>query len=432
MLTRLRRLAGNEHKAELLRAVRGGWARSRTDAGASIRLEEHLHATYRWLCAAQDAGDEGGVAGWFDLLAGRWSPPYPETTGYIIPTFLAVAEAYSDPSARERALRMADWEADIQMQDGAVLSGVLGTPRGPAVFNTGQAILGWVAAFEATGNERYASAARAASEWLVRHQDEDGAWRERLSMMTSAPVHSYNDRCAWALAYAANVLDEERFMQSARRSCDWVLTQQNDVGWFANTGFAEGDVPLLHTISYVIEGLLGVYTFTDERRYLDGARGALDQVLARYRQGRIAGRLDSRWEGTVSWRCVTGDAQIAVVLHRLARHCPGNGYAEAARDLIEDVAKMQIRIAGTPSGFSQATDVNGSSGPTRPTSPVVGAVPGSFPIWGKYMRFAFPNWAAKFFLDALLLEVAGVDEASFRALPTSEDKPQPAENSRAG
>ena len=27
--------------------------------------------------------------------------------------------------------------------------------------------------------------------------------------------------------------------------------------------------------------------------------------------------------------------------------------------------------------------------------------------------FALPNWAAKFFLDALLLETAGVDEKGF-------------------
>ena len=133
-------------------------------------------------------------------LEGRWSASYPETTGYIIPTFLALAEARAEPQARERALRMADWEGDIQMEDGAVLSGVLGTPRGPAVFNTGQALFGWIAAFEASGNERYASAARAAAEWLVSHQDPDGAWRRDLSAMTSAPVHTYNNRCSWALA----------------------------------------------------------------------------------------------------------------------------------------------------------------------------------------------------------------------------------------
>ena len=373
-----------------------------------LDLEECLDATYGWLCAAQDANADGGVAGWFDLLDGRWSPSYPETTGYIIPTFLALAEARSDSEARERALRMADWETDIQMEDGAVLSGILGTPRGPAVFNTGQALFGWIAAFEVSGNERFARSARAAADWLIGHQDADGAWRQGLSMVTSGPVHTYNNRCSWALAYAASVLDDERLMQAALQNSEWVLAQQNDAGWFAHTGFTGVDVPLLHTISYVIEGLLGVYAFTEEQRYLQAARRALDPVVELYRAGRIAGRLDSRWQGTVSWRCVTGDAQIAVVLLRLDRHCPDNGYAETARRLIGDVAKTQLRLAPSRS--------DSSSRSRRGSSPD-GGIPGSFPVWGEYMRFSLPNWAAKFYLDALLLEVCGVEEKSFRELP---------------
>ena len=29
---------------------------------------------------------------------------------------------------------------------------------------------------------------------------------------------------------------------------------------------------------------------------------------------------------------------------------------------------------------------------------------GSLPIWGGYSRFEFPNWAAKFFADALMMD----------------------------
>ncbi len=32
---------------------------------------------------------------------------------------------------------------------------------------------------------------------------------------------------------------------------------------------------------------------------------------------------------------------------------------------------------------------------------VRGAIAGSYPIWGRYSRFEFPNWAAKFFVDAV-------------------------------
>jgi hypothetical protein len=33
-----------------------------------------------------------------------------------------------------------------------------------------------------------------------------------------------------------------------------------------------------------------------------------------------------------------------------------------------------------------------------------GALPGSFPIVGEYMTAGYPNWATKYFLDALILQ----------------------------
>jgi len=396
---RLEALARNRDKRPLLRALRGSL---RVPPAADGPLDQHLLATYRWLCAAQDATADGGVAGFFDLWSGRWSESYPETTGYIIPTFLSCAAAGIDAGARERALRMADWSCQVQMDDGAVLSGLLGFCEGPAVFNTGQALFGWLAAYGESGDERYAASARSACEWLLSRQDADGAWRRDLSRMTSAPVHTYNGRCGWALAYAAKVLGEPRFLEAARRTSDWVLEQQNDAGWFAHAGFFEDEVPLLHTVAYVIEGLVGVYAFSGESRYLEGARRALDPIAALYREGRLGGRLDSTWRRTTSWRCVTGDAQIAVVLRRLERHCPGNGYAETAQRLIAEVAGVQRALSGG-TGLDDA-------------GPATGGVPGSFPIWGQYMRFALPNWAAKFYLDALLLQTAGVDEYGFPML----------------
>ena len=36
-------------------------------------------------------------------------------------------------------------------------------------------------------------------------------------------------------------------------------------------------------------------------------------------------------------------------------------------------------------------------------TPVNGALAGSFPIFGEYMTGGYPNWATKYFLDALLL-----------------------------
>jgi hypothetical protein len=32
-----------------------------------------------------------------------------------------------------------------------------------------------------------------------------------------------------------------------------------------------------------------------------------------------------------------------------------------------------------------------------------GALPGSFPIWGRYAPLQYPNWATKFLADSLML-----------------------------
>jgi uncharacterized protein YyaL (SSP411 family) len=397
MLARLNALKRNAHRGKLARAIAGSVRRPALKSTGEGLLAERLEATYRWICQAQDAGEDDGVSGVFDLWAGRWSESYPETTGYIIPTLLALAEARGEEEPRERALRMADWSCEVQMQDGAVLSGLVGMRRGPAVFNTGQVVFGWLSAFQHTGEERYALSAKRACQWLIANQDDDGAWRQNLSAVTSAPVLAYNVRCAWALIHASEMLGEPLFAAAARQAAEWTLEQQNDFGWFANNAFAPGEVPLLHTISYVIEGLLGMHAFTREPRYLEAARRSVTPVVRRYEEGCLSGRLDERWQPTVRWRCPTGEAQIAVVLHRLARELPDGGYRETARRLIDDVAAVQLSLAG-------ATARRAGSGPA------VGGLPGSFPLWGGYVPFGLPNWAAKFFLDALLIETLGVEE----------------------
>ena len=58
---------------------------------AGFTDREHLLAAVEWLERAQDITGNGGVSGRY-LLGHGWSSSYPETTGYIIPTFLALSK----------------------------------------------------------------------------------------------------------------------------------------------------------------------------------------------------------------------------------------------------------------------------------------------------------------------------------------------------
>ena len=71
---------------------------------------------------------------------------------------------------------MGDWEIEVQLPSGAVMGGMVNQTPTPAVFNTGQVLLGWTALFAATGEHRYADAARKACGWLLETQEPDGRW----------------------------------------------------------------------------------------------------------------------------------------------------------------------------------------------------------------------------------------------------------------
>ena len=72
---------------------------------------------------------------------------YPETTGYIIPTFIKLSDTFCDTVLLDRAVQMGEWEIAIQMENGAVMGGKVNPNPSPAVFNTGMVLLGWIELF---------------------------------------------------------------------------------------------------------------------------------------------------------------------------------------------------------------------------------------------------------------------------------------------
>ena len=227
---------------------------------------EHLDAAARWICRAQDVSSDGGVARSYSLTYntyfGRrgWNPSYPETTGYIIPTVFDYSKFSGNGEMHDRAVRMADWECEVQMENGAVQGGTIDQPPTPAVFNTGQVIFGWVRAFLETGEEKYLSSSRRAGEYLIREQDADGAWRKSLSNYASRKMetYTYNTRTAWSLVLLHSVTNEEKYREGATRNIEYSLRQQLKNGWFRENCLWDPDRPVLHTIAYCIRGILEV------------------------------------------------------------------------------------------------------------------------------------------------------------------------------
>ena len=350
----------------------------------------HVRAAMEWLCRAQDAG-EGGVARSYSLRWKRshrrrgWLAAYPETTGYIIPTFLDFAGLTGEKEYRDRALRMAEWEVAIQMESGAVQGGVIGFPPTPAIFNTGQVLFGWARACQESGDERFLHAASRAADFLAAAQDPDGSWRRHGSRYARAGVNVYDARTAWGLLEASRITGQACHRDAAVANLDFALTRQRENGWFQDCCLDDDERPLLHTLAYAMEGFLEGGVILEDSRYIRAAGRAADALLARQRpDGSLAGRFDRDWQPAARWSCLTGDAQTSIVWFRLAELTGESRYIEAGR-------RMNRYLMSTQDLTARDDGIRGG-------------IKGSDPIHAEYGTYEYLNWAAKFFADALLLE----------------------------
>jgi hypothetical protein len=387
-------------------ALAEGWRERLGAYSADPRHEPHLVAALAWLVRAHDATPDGGISrgfslGWHPHFACRgWQPSYPETTGYIIPTLYAAAGRLARPDLAARAERSARWEIEIQLPTGAVRGGVMGEPESPAVFNTGQVLLGWLAAFEETGHGAFADAARRAARYLATTLDADGHWRRGNSRFARADSTLYNARTAWALAEAGARLDDGGFTDAAARSLHAAAELQAPNGWLPQCCLTDPERPLLHTLAYAIRGFLEGARVLGDPCLLRAAERAANALVAAVRaDGWMPGRYRSDWSPAVRWACLTGQAQMANNWMRLAEITGDPRWLEPVPAVLGFLKRTQNRRSREPG--------------------LRGGIKGAWPVGGAYGAYEVLSWATKFFADALMRHEAIQADGLGAASPVS-------------
>ena len=346
-------------------------------------IRAHVRAAADWLGRSQDAAACGGSAAYWAPLVG-WADPYPETTGYIVPTLWRCADVFGQAAYGERARNMADWLVSIQSAEGWFAGGTWRADgRGsPSVFNTAQILFGLVEAAARTGNQAYRIGADRAAAWLVRTQDERGHWS--FGNYREGYQPSYYAHVAWPMALYSVRFGDENTERAARRTLDQVMTTRTDKGTFTHWAFAPNRPAFTHTMAYTIQGLLeSALLLGAWERYGEAAYDSAERLLRRYEiDHRLGGAYDLAWKGVIWYRCLTGHCQLASTWLRLYRHTSDARFLNASVRALDEVCRLQ-RVS------------RGGDG-------VRGAIAGSQPSYGRYMTFRYPNWAAKFFIDAML------------------------------
>jgi len=350
----------------------------------------HLKATIDWLCRAQDQRlgqkDQGGIsAGW--SFEDGWLPCYPETSGYIIETFLAAGKILNNPELKIRAEQIIDWELSIQNIDGSFPGHFGETGSKPVIFNTGQIMHGMIASYLNFQRNECLEAAVNAGKWMLLQQDDDGCWRR--SVHNDTP-HTYNTRSAWALLRTGLIANETDLVDAAIKNIRWALTQQTTSGWFKTNAFKENGLPFTHNIAYAIRGILESGLLLDNEEMINAAiKAASAQAKQQREDGWLSGTYADNWIAQANYCCLTGLAQMSIIWLRLQR---SQGIKEMHHPAERGISyvKSNHRITGKKDYQD-------------------GAVAGSAPIWGRYSMFEYPNWAAKFFADALMLKMAHIN-----------------------
>ena len=229
--------------------------------GAKIDDDIHLQAATSWLnkSIAQCDGQASSKAYRF---AKGWMPPYPETSGYIIPTLLTLGDLHDDKASIDTARRIGKFLVNMQGEDGGFVGCEADAPKNPIVFDTGMILLGLTSLIGRGEDEPFRTAALRAGDFLLGCMDDTGCFARNLS---NDIIHTYNVRAAWGLMALSKATGEQKYADGALRNADWTLRQQLDNGFFENNIFKPDGNANLHGISYVMRGLLEISMLSDRK-----------------------------------------------------------------------------------------------------------------------------------------------------------------------
>lgn len=348
------------------------------------RYENHLRATIGWIRRSIENGN-GGSAAHFSYHRG-WSAPYPETTGYIIPTLLDASAHLRDETLQGDAEKIGEWLLGLQNEEGWWPGGLL-TPQAeahPSIFNSAQIIDGMVALARRTADERWKAAALKGSIWLARGVDPEGLWQ--IGNYRHGVNPSYYTQVAWPMLQAWELTGVDEIRDAALRVLRRIIALKTPQGAISGWGFDPGKPAFTHTIAYTLRGLIeSAFILDDWASFGEPCLPALEKLYRRSElaNGRLPGAFHEDWRAVNWYSCLTGNAQIALCLLRLEQKENDLRLVNAAAKLVDFVCSRQR----TESGLAA----------TR------GAVAGSSPPWGRYMFMRYPNWAAKYHADALML-----------------------------
>lgn len=237
----------------------------------------------------------------------NFTEPYPEVTGYYIPTLIIWGE-------RELAKTYALWLCSIQHEDGSWYDT---EGKFPYIFDTAQILKGLIAARQLGINVD--DNIKAGCEWIISNINTEGrlitptkeAWGE--SGTCSELIHLY---CLSPLIEAGEIYNNKKYIEMARKVSRYYIDNCREE--ILDFGI------LSHFYAYVMEALcdIGETELAKEAMHNLEKYQKNDGMIPAYK--------------SVEWTCSTGMFQLAIVWYKLGELDKGNKIFEYAMQLQND------------------------------------------------------------------------------------------------
>jgi hypothetical protein len=351
------------------------------------QLAESAELALRWIRRSIAACQGKGSSHSWSPITG-WRAAYPETTGYLLESLIKWQSIVQDSALaaglRTDILSCTEWLLTLQLPSGA-FPGLLAGHQQPSVFNTGQILFGLSAVarhpdFEPLFQPKLNECMSRALDWMVAIIEPDGAWRQAAYQPGFTPA--YYTRALWgAYEVATRFLPENKTtLHQLNHALDYYEQLWQPNGTVCDWSFWPEKPAFTHTIAYTWEGFWHCYHFAQRPESAAQLIQAMEQWQAiRQRDQRTAGTYYANWKGDHSFRCLTGCAQLSILYRNVGNALNRADFDQTADQLLSECLTYQSRWPW----------------------PARGALPGSWPLWGPYLRGRYPNWAVKFLLDAI-------------------------------
>jgi hypothetical protein len=329
-----------------------------------------------WLIRSIDATERKGSSHIFS----RWRYPvsgwhlgYPETTGYIIETLLDYHPYFPALQLEDYAFECGNWLLTQQLADGS-FPALLAGSQTPSFFNSGMIAFGLVRLQERKFDEIREDALANLAIWAGKQLINPVQFAERSA--------SYYSRAIWGFTLLSRYLKDELLEQMLKAIALKLSEKIKDNGAVLAWGFNAKDRAFTHTIAYSWRGFLELADLWQKNDWIENCKVFLQKLESELiKSPFLAGDYDTDWDGNYQYRCVTGQAQCSLIAFRMFDITGENKYSELGNKLMKAILRDQKEGKFDPQ--------------------LKGAIPGSVPLWGPYMRGKYPNWAVKFYLDGL-------------------------------